>query len=169
MPVAGEAQSLLQTIYKRELAGKTAAAPAAGTGTPADLLEGDLKKGKQYYDKMVEMTKAGLAESRTGSKAVRQWDGAIKEGEKALKELDKADKKYTDPATVEFLKQCRSAVNEQIIETRLNLASLYMTRTSYNEAMSQTNQALALDSKNAQALAMRSRIENAAGSGWRWW
>ena len=48
-----------------------------------------------------------------------------------------------------------------------------MTRTSYNDALSAVNTALAHDPKNSEARALRARIETAAGDDdWgygRWW
>jgi Tfp pilus assembly protein PilF len=54
---------------------------------------------------------------------------------------------------------------DQMIELHLHIATNYTISTSYNEALRQANAALALDPNNANALAQRARIEQAATEG----
>jgi Tfp pilus assembly protein PilF len=99
------------------------------------------------------------------AQSVNAFENSIANGDRALKELDKVEKKYTDPQTRETLSGYRTIVNDQIIEVRLHLASVYTTRTSYNRALGEVNSALALDPRNAQALAARAPIEQSANTG----
>ena len=162
-PQAAEAKALLDEHYTR-----TRAAQQEKALKNAPDLQKELATGKKYYDSMVEKTKDGLTQDSAGTKAINQWQSGIKDGERALKELDKAEKKFTDAATRETLAGYRTIVNDQIIELHMHLASQYMVRTSYNKAAGEVNQALAIDPQNERALAMRSRIENEANDGWRW-
>jgi hypothetical protein len=64
----------------------------------------------------------------------------------------------------------RKLTTDQMVEVNLHLASLYTTRSSFNDAVKATNAALALEPNNAAALAQRARIEQTANEGidWRW-
>ena len=58
---------------------------------------------------------------------------------------------------------------DETITCLLSQASIYTTRSSFNQAMGKVGQVLAVDSQNQQALNMRARIEIAANSnngGW---
>ena len=53
-----------------------------------------------------------------------------------------------------------------MVSCMLSQASIYTTRSSFNQALGLVGQVLAVDSQNKQALNMRARIEIAANSGW---
>ena len=136
----------------------------------AKLLQDDLKQGKLRYDRMIERTKEGLT-AKSSSQSIQMWDGALDDGKFVLKELDRIAKKYKDDAQVEDgAGKYRKLTTDQMVEINLHLASMYSTRSSYNDAMKATNAALALDPSNAAAQAQRARIEQASseGVGWRW-
>ena len=133
-----------------------------------DLLATDLKKGKGYYDRMVKENEKGLL-AKNQNQARRAFKKALSEGQRTLRELDKVAKQRTDPATQETLLGYRVLVNEQIIETRLHYASALMVQSDFQGALRQVNSALAIDRKHKEALAMRSRIEDAASRGIGWW
>jgi hypothetical protein len=135
----------------------------------SDLLAGDLKAGKRHYDSMLANNKKGL-QTKSKSSSSRSWNSAIRDGERALKEIDKVAKKRTDAASQATLAGYRELVVEQIVATHLNLASQYMTRTSFNQALTEVNRALALDPTSESALSMRSRVETASSRGiGGWW
>jgi tetratricopeptide (TPR) repeat protein len=161
-PQAAEATKTLDELFSTERAKREAPIQQKA---PPNLLATDLKQGKSYYDRMIQSAKQGLTSPGGSAQAINAWENSIESGDRALKELDKADKKYTDSQTRETLSGYRRLVNDQIIEVRLNLASLYTTRTSYNKALGEVNQALALDPQNVQALAARARIEESANTG----
>jgi hypothetical protein len=52
-----------------------------------------------------------------------------------------------------------------MVDLHLHLASHHTVKSSYKDAMKEANAALALDPKNAQALAARARIEQASSEG----
>lgn len=162
-PAAREAQSLLDQYYTRSRAKLDEKAEQDSE----HVLRKELAQGKRHYDHMIEKTKKGL--SSKGSTSTRQWESAIKDGNRALKEIDKFEKKQGDASLKETLDGYRATVTEHIIDVRLHLASSYMTRTSYQQALAEVNKGLSLDPENERALSMRSRIENAAAdSGWGW-
>jgi tetratricopeptide (TPR) repeat protein len=132
---------------------------------PPSLLATDLKQGKVYYDRMIQSAKQGLTSPGGSAQSINAWENSLESGGNALKEIDKAEKKYSDSQTRETLSGYRKLVDDQMIEVRLNLASVYATRTSYNKALGEVNQALAIDPQNAQALAARARIEQSANTG----
>lgn len=130
----------------------------------SELLQKDLKKGKEHYDRMIERTKQGL--TARGNKSVQLWEGAIDDGETVLKELDRLEKKYKDDPKVQAgAAKYRQLTIDQMIDAHLNLASYYSVSSSYKNAMNETNAALALDPKNQQALSQRARIEQASSEG----
>jgi tetratricopeptide (TPR) repeat protein len=165
-PQAAEARTMLDQYYTQTRAAKESKAQDKAS----DQFKKDVATGKKYYDSMVEKTKDGLTSKRAGSAAANSWESAIKDGDRVVSELDKLDKKYTDAATKETLAGYRKVVVEQLIEVRLHYASFLTTRSSYNDALAQTNQCLALDPKSEQALSARARIEQAASErgGWIW-
>ena len=134
----------------------------------AELLATDLRRAKQRYDSMLESNKRGL-QARSNSQSRRLFESAIGDGERALREIDRVAGRRTDAASQEALEGYRRLVTDQIIETRLNLASQFMSQTSLNRALSEVNAALALDPRNQAALAMRSRVEVASNRGFGWW
>ena len=96
---------------------------------------------------------------------------AVSDGKIVLKEIDRIAKKYKDdPKVQEGAEKYRKLTTDQMVEINLHLASLYTTRSSFNDAVKSTNAALALDPNNAAALAQRARIEQTANEGidWRW-
>lgn len=134
----------------------------------ADLLSKELKKGKQRYDSMLKKIQSGLT-ARGSSKATRDFEGAFKDGETALSEIDKVEKEL-EPSTElsQLLDGYRTLVKEHMVQGQLALASLYTTRTSYQQAAREVNKALVLDPSNKDLLAARARIEQAASEGWGW-
>jgi tetratricopeptide (TPR) repeat protein len=161
-PQAAEATKILDELFTVERAKRE---ETVVSKAPPDLLKTDLKQGKYYYDQMIKFAKQGLTSPGGSPQAINAWESSISNGGSALKEIDKVEKKYTDAPTRETLTGYTKLVNGQIIEVRLNLASLYTTRSSYNKALGEVNQALAIEPENAQALAARARIEEASSSG----
>ncbi len=164
-PQAKEAAAILEQSYAKTRGEQEAKAQSKAS----DQLKKDLQPGKKNYDDMVQKTQEGLTTSTTGSKSTAAWETAIREGESVLALLDKLVKKYPDPQTQEMLGGYRVIVVKQMVEVHLHLASALTTRSSYNKALAEVNQALALDPKNETCLATRARIEQAASErGWIW-
>jgi len=165
-PEAMQAAQLLDTHYAKVREAKVAAADQKAS----DALKKDVEQGKKRYSQMVEKTKLGL-QARGGSEAENYYRGAIADGKAVMKEIDDIEKKYSDPKVKGQAAEYRSVVTEQLVEVYLNIASSLATRSDYQGAQKQVNEALALDPKNEQALSMRSRIEeySSQGIGWRPW
>lgn len=160
----GRAVTMLDTLYDQVHGARDDDLEAEAP----DLLATDLRKGKQYYDRMLEENEKGLL-APNQNQARSAFNKALREGERALGQLDRVAKKRTDAASQETLQGYRELVNDQIIETRIHYASQLMVQSDYKGALRQVNAALAIDSKDKQALAMRSRIENAISRGIGWW
>jgi len=160
-PQAAEAAAMVEEGYVRE----AKARDAADDAKYQDLLEKDLKKGKERYDSMIEGTSKGLT-ARNASKSENLWRGAIDDGEFVLKEIDRLAKKYPDDQKIqEGATRYRQLAIDQLVELHLHLASQYTTASSLKKAQKEANSALALDPKSTQALAARARIEQAANEG----
>lgn len=163
-PQAEKAAEMLDVLYELVHGARDDELEAAAP----DLVATDLRRGKQLYDSMVSRNKRGL-QARSGSQTRNHFNAAIRDGERALREIDRVSGRRTDAASQEILQGYRQLVVNQIIETRLNLASQFMVQTSFNRAAQQVNAALALDPNNAAALSMRSRVEMASSRGFGWW
>lgn len=161
-PEAAQAQQLLDNYYARVKAEHTKEVD----NHQDEVLKSGLAKAKKEYDSMLERNKKAL-QSKGGNTAIKGWEAALKDGQKTLAEIDKFAKAHPDQYT-ELLDGYRKTVNGQMLEIHLSMASQYSTRSSYNDALSETNKALAIDSQNAEALAMRARIQDAASQGRRW-
>jgi tetratricopeptide (TPR) repeat protein len=164
-PQAAEASKLLQEMLSIEKVDTQ----LARTRENQQDLESDLARSKKLYEDMQRKTRDGLTSRSGGTQATNTWQSALDDGERGLKEIDKLEKKYTDPRSREVLASYRSAFTAQMVELRLHRASVWTTRSSYNRALDEVNQALALDPKNQQALEARSRIEVASSRGFGWW
>ena len=162
-PEAAEAKRLIDNYYAKVKAEKTKEIDAHQD----EVLVKGLAKAKKAYDSMLAKNKKGL-QSKSGSAPVREWEAAAKHGKKALTEIDKFEKKHPEKYT-ELLGGYRKTVNQQIIEIYMHLANHYSTRSSYNKALDQVNQALAIDPKSTEALSMRNRIQDASSRGLGWW
>jgi len=164
-PQAAEASKLLADLVARE-------APEArlprNTKSPRSL-DADLAKGKALYEQMVRKTNEGLTSRSGGTNSTNLWQSALADGDRCLKEIEKLDEKYTDAQSRELLSSYRKVVIDQMVELRLHRASVWTTRSSYNKALEEVNQALALDPHNRDVLAARARIEVASSRGFGWW
>jgi hypothetical protein len=161
-PEAAEAKTILDNYYARVHAERTAEVDAKAQ----EAFEKGLAKGKKAYQDMLDKNHKALKSPKGGSPAVKGWENAIKDGERAMREIDNFEKKNS--GYTEILNEYRDAVNEQMFEIYLHLANHWATRSSYNKALVQVNNILAVDPKNEQALSMRNRIQEASSRGGRW-
>lgn len=161
-PEAAQARTYLDQYYGQQREKKIAAVDA----TADAALQKDVEEGKKRYAEMVENSKKGLQAS--GSQSESYFRKALADGKAVLSEIDAIGKKYTDSKTQEQVASYRSTVTDQMIEVHLSIASKLATQTDYKGAQKEVGSALALDPKNAEALAMRARIEEYASNGWGW-
>ncbi len=160
-PQAEQAAQLLEQHYAKERDARDDQLEREHT----ELLQKDLKKGKELYDRMIQRTKDGLT-ARNESKAASLWENGIDDGEDVLKEIDRLAKKYSDdPRVQEGVEKYRRLTIEQLVDLHLHLASNYTVNSSYKKALKETNAALALDPQNQAALSQRARIEQASSEG----
>jgi hypothetical protein len=160
-PQADQAATMLEQYYASERNARDDELEAKYS----DLLQKDLKKGKETYDRMIERTKEGLT-ARSDSKASSLWKSALDDGETVLKEIDRLVKKYPDdPKIQDGAVRYRELTIAQLVDVHLHLASSATVKSSYKDAMRETNAALALDPNNSAALAQRARIEQASSQG----
>lgn len=164
-PQAVEARKLLDDLFSRE--SPEAAVPR--TRDTQRALAADLARSKSLFDQMQKKTREGLTSRSGGTQATNTWQSALADGDMGLKEIDKLEKKYTDPQSREVLASYRKLFVAQMVELRLHRASVWTTRSSYNRALDEVNQALALDPHNRDVLAARARIEEASSRGFGWW
>jgi tetratricopeptide (TPR) repeat protein len=162
-PEAAEARSMIAGYHDRVRAERTAAADREHQ----EVLEKGLANGKKAYADMLEANKAALQDGRGGSRAVKLWEKGVREGEKALRELDRFQKRNPE-GHGDLLDTYRAAVNEQLVEIHLHLATHWATRNSYNKALAHCNQALALDGDSEEAKHLRNRIIDASSRNARW-
>jgi tetratricopeptide (TPR) repeat protein len=164
-PEAAEARTALDAYYEKTRAAKMAAAEAKAS----EALKKDVVQGKARYEKMAEKTKKGL-QAKSTSEAKNLFNGALTDGEFVLKEVERIAKKYPDSATQERAQEYRALVTDQMVEVHLHIASLLATQSDYKGGQREVNEALALDPENAEAMAMRARLEeySSRGIGWRW-
>jgi len=74
-PQAAEASALLEQHYLKERASRDDELERDHD----ELLENDLKRGKQLYDRMIERTRDGLTAKSSG-RSTNLWNGAIDDG-----------------------------------------------------------------------------------------
>jgi hypothetical protein len=160
-PEADQARALLQQHYEKERQTRDDELERQH----AKLLEKDLKKAKQRYDRMIQRTRDGLTAKNTGE-AIDLWEAAIDDGHVVLDEIERLEKKYPDdPKVQQGGEQYRALTIDQMIDCHLHIASHYTLRSSFNSALREVNAALALSPRNDAALAQRARIEVAANEG----
>lgn len=162
-PEAAQAAAALDQHYSQTRAVKMADADAKAS----DALKKDVAAGKQRYEQMVEKTKQGL-QARGSSQAKGLFNSALSDGKFVLKELDRLEKKYDDSKSRTQAASYRKLVNDQMVDLHLHIASQLATQSDYKGAQREVNEALAIDSKSAAALAMRVRLEDYSSRGLGW-
>jgi len=104
------------------------------------------------------MGEKNLGESLRGQKE------AVKEYEHAIHELDGMAKEFAkDSDFQQTVANAREGAVDGAVQAHLNAAGILITQTSYQQAMEQANQALAIDPDNTSVQSMRTRIETCAG------
>jgi len=163
---AESAAAMLNDIHARE-ATMTRSAPDLEVEVAADF-----DKVREYYDRGVEENRKGLLASKNQSRALRHFDSALKNTQKARQEIGGVMKSNEDsPAHRRAADDWERRSLDLVIDVDLNMASIYMTRESFNSALERVNHAIAVDPANQEARNMRARIEVAASNdnwGWGW-
>lgn len=125
-------------------------------------LQERLTRGKGYEKK-------ALLNSRSQSSALNEYKRAIREFESIDKNISRILKRPTSSSNLVIaLQSLGKETEEQLISSLLGEASIYMTRSSFNDALGDIGKVLAIDPQNQQALDMRARIEIAANDDDYW-
>lgn len=108
------------------------------------------------YRKMLDATHDGL--KKGSSSGEKEFEKAIKEGDKIRKAAEKIGKQSGDAEVAEALDLVSVRLEEAEVDARINLATDYMIRTSYNNALDAVNLGLANYPKNQRLLDMRAQV-----------
>lgn len=154
-----------------DLAAQAESQRIAGEQSPepdANAIEKELGPARRRYDRAVEENRKGMLASAGSSKATKHYEKAVSEGDRGRSLVEKSVKKNPEqPGFAEAAGSLDGQLVDVMVSANLNLAGLSMSRSSFNQALNQVNQALLLDPSSAEARSMKSRIENAAAdSGW---
>jgi len=118
-------------------------------------------------DRAVELDRGGLAASRELRKSRDAFEAAVRAGREALARIEGLRRRHAaDGATLGALAGLEGEVRAQLVESQLNLASVYVNRQSYPQALEAVGVALALDPTSQAARAERARIELANSNGY---
>ena len=124
---------------------------------------------KKAYDKAHDTIRKALSETKNTTQATRLLEGAIAELQAAQKLLDGAMKKEGAESDLAAHYEAWSAkVKEDIVDTYVDIANMYFSRQSHQNALKAVSDALAIDKDNSEALATRARIQIAMSDTGRW-
>lgn len=133
--------------------------PKVDAGATAQVLE----PARKRYDRAVEENRKGLMASAASSQAGKHFEKAVNEGSKGRDLIVNASKKHSqDAGFAESARGLDGQLVEVMVTANLNLAGMSMSRSSFNKALDEVNQALLLDPQSAEALALRGRIQSAS-------
>ncbi len=104
-------------------------------------------------------------EAKNLTDAKGKFESAASKFGTALKMIEKRRKDTTDEQTIEALNLLKQECQTGGVQAYLNLANLYSSRGSYQNALKACNQALAIDPNNEEAKSLRAEISTTAG-GW---
>jgi len=110
----------------------------------------------------------GLMASSRQSTALKHFNGAISDYKWVMKRVETQQKKSSNSSDILIgeLTHLSQKAQSGYIDANLNAGSIYLGRSSLNNARGNVNAILAVDPKNSRALSMRGRIEVAGNSGW---
>jgi hypothetical protein len=168
-PEADKARTMLEAIKQKamdEREKRRLAEVAEEKREKAQEIMGPIKR---RYEAAQALVRDGLNNTKRQTQAIQTFRDAIANFEGVRKDL--AQTLQDQGPKSDFAAHYASwdkMVKNDIIETRLNLASLYFVRSSLIDAGSEVNAALALDPESSDALAMRGRLEVASSEGGKW-
>ena len=112
----------------------------------------------------------GLVGTSNQSKSLQDFNGATKDFDWSIKRIGKEQRKASNDSGVLSgeLGRLDQRAKSGFIDANLNAGSIYLGRSSLNNARKNVNAILAIDPKNSRALSMRGRIEIAGNTGWGW-
>jgi len=168
-PQADKARTMLEAIKQKamdEREKRRLAEVAEEKREKAQEIMGPIKR---RYEAAQALVREGLNNTRRQTQAIQTFRDAIANFEGVRKDLARTlENQGPKSDFAAHFPSWDKMVKNDIIETRLNLASIYFVRSSFQDAGGEVNAALALDSENADALAMRGRLEVAGSDSGRW-
>jgi hypothetical protein len=157
------ARAEIERGERSEAAQQEAREAAAAREKELRPLRQRLERGRKEYER-------ALANSKSGSTANRQLEGAIRDLQSVVQGADRViEKAGNDEVLVREASRVRESAQSTRIDALLASGSLHIVRGQFNPAMGRVNEVLLLEPENKRALAMRGRIEVAANQdGWGW-
>ena len=132
--------------------------------TAADRADDDLKGVQRVLDLAAKHNSKALEEKNL-SQGLREYDKAVREYERALEKLDKlAAREGLDEVHEDSIASIQAQARSDAIHAHLNKAGIYLTREAFQDALRETNQALAIDETSSEAKSYRMRVAMAAGA-----
>lgn len=155
------ARGQVDELHQQMLADRAKARAAQDNKHAAE----DLKRVQAALDRAAGFDKQGL-QAKDQSQSIQGFEQSLAEYKRAKSELTSLATKYkADPGILETIQGESSQADQDMIGVHLDLGSVYVTRTSYQDALGQANQALAIDPNNSRATAFRQRVESCSASG----
>ncbi|MHC5064399.1 MAG: hypothetical protein ACYTG5_10545 [Planctomycetota bacterium] len=155
---------------KPEEPSNTAKTPTTESRELSTAENRQLKPLQERLEKGRSHEKKALMNSRSQSSAISEYNRAIKEFEIIDKNTSSILKRPSSSSgLVIALQSLGKEAEDAMISSLLGQASIYFTRSSFNDALDNIGQVLAIDPQNQQALDMRARIEIAANDDDDYW
>jgi hypothetical protein len=148
----------IEDAKARDRAGKRAARLTAERERQLKPVQDRLQRGK-------DLEKQALLNLKDQTRALKAYTRAVREFEAVQRQAENLTQRHSNDAgfIAELDSLSRQAEDERV-NCLLSQASIYTTRSSFNQALGMVGKVLAVDSQNRQALDMRARIEIAANS-----
>lgn len=168
-PEAEKARAMLQTIKQKALEEREKKRLAEVAEEKRELAKEVMAPVKARYEAAQAQLREAMMNTNHQTQAIQGFRDAIANFEGVRKDFDQLLKDQGPKSDfAAHFPSWDKAVKNDIVETRLHLASLYFVRSSLMDAQGEVNAALVVDSKNADAVAMASRLEVASSEGGKW-
>ena len=160
------------SAYERAKAGQDQARKAKTSAQAAAKRSKEeariLKPIEDRISKADKRNHKGLVTTSNQSSSLKQFNMAIKDYSWSLKRISTERRNAGNKAgnLVEEFSRLERRSQSGYIEANLNAGSIYLGRSSLNNARKNVNNILAIDPKNSRALSMRGRIEIAGNRDW---
>ncbi len=148
----------IEDAKARDRADKRAARLTAERERQLKPVQDRLQRGK-------DLEKQALLNLKDQTRALNAYEGAVRDFKSVQRQAENLTRRHSNDADfIGELDSLSRQAEDELITSLLSQASIYTTRSSFNQALGLVGQVLAVDSQNRQALDMRARIEIAANS-----
>lgn len=108
-------------------------------------------------------TNHAALQENAGSAAKTKFSQSIEEYKMALNKAEGLAKQYADNADLsKEVGDLVSKTKSELIEVYINLGSMYLTQTSYQEALKEANKAISVDPNSETAKSFRAQVASAS-------